>query len=68
MYSNEEVLVIMKRIGLSGLKYQKIALEKKLKEEKVIAKTSKLDSIFKKINFLNKKIRLYVTTDTVTDK
>jgi len=41
----------MKRIRLSGSKYQKRALEKKLKEEKVIAKTAKLDSFFKKVNF-----------------
>lgn len=53
LYSYEVVLVIMKRIRLSGSKYQKIALEKKLKEEKVIAKTAKLDSFFKKVNFWN---------------
>jgi hypothetical protein len=41
----------MKRLRLSGSKYQKIALEKKLKEEKIIAKTAKLDSFFKKVSF-----------------
>jgi len=41
----------MKRIRLSGSKYQKIALDKELKEEKLIAKTAKLNSFIKKVNF-----------------